>query len=390
MINKTNKQEKHKGHEIRTSEQDINHTEEVIIGTEQETMFPTKIGTSRCNTLIDTDATKSCISEKYYQQLPSTKIQCLKNISVKSATGSNLTPLGMIHCSFELGKIKFNNNLIVCRNLTRPLILGRDFLMQHQITVCYAGYGKCIVDYQQHELIASIDIEDKPQLNMTHSVTIPERTLAIVCIYNNLDPNQSGYLYEVEPCHILKEKYPNLCVIPMIHNVDVHKTEHLPLVVIKFASDDINLLKGETMGFMQIQSLDISEITTETSIKPSSIIYEDDDKGVLDKQEGEVDNKKKFITSPADIEVHRKVELQDADITDEQWNAFKDLCTEFSDVFSTDSSDIGKTPLLEVEIDTGDSLPITQKPYTLPLKHPEWVQRELEILEKAGVIVRSV
>ena len=46
--------------------------------------------------------------------------------------------------------------------------------------------------------------------------------------------------------------------------------------------------------------------------------------------------------------------------------------------------------MLEVEIDTGDSLPITQKPYTLSLKHAEWVQRELEILEKAGVIVRSV
>ena len=63
---------------------------------------------------------------------------------------------------------------------------------------------------------------------------------------------------------------------------------------------------------------------------------------------------------------------------------------EFNDIFSTDSGDIGKTPLLEVEIDTGDSLPITPKPYTLPLKHTEWVQRELEILEKAGVIVRSV
>ena len=37
-----------------------------------------------------------------------------------------------------------------------------------------------------------------------------------------------------------------------------------------------------------------------------------------------------------------------------------------------------KTPLLEVEIDTGDSLPIIQKPYTLPLKHTTWVQRELE------------
>ena len=49
-----------------------------------------------CNALIDTGATKSCISERYYQQLPSIKMQCLKNISVKSATGSNLTPLGMI------------------------------------------------------------------------------------------------------------------------------------------------------------------------------------------------------------------------------------------------------------------------------------------------------
>ena len=63
---------------------------------------------------------------------------------------------------------------------------------------------------------------------------------------------------------------------------------------------------------------------------------------------------------------------------------------EFSDIFSTDSSDIGRTALLDVEIDTGDNVLITQKPYTLPLKHAEWVQRELELLEKARVIVRSV
>ena len=58
--------------------------------------------------------------------------------------------------------------------------------------------------------------------------------------------------------------------------------------------------------------------------------------------------------------------------------------------FSTDSSDIGKTPLIEMEIDIGDRPSITQRPYTLPLKHATWVQKELEILEKAGVIVRSV
>ena len=126
---------------------------------------------------------------------------------------------------------------------------------------------------------------------MTHSVTIPGRTLAIVCVYKNLDPNQSGSLYEIELCGILNEKYPHLCIIPMIHNVDVQRTEHLPLVVINFASDDIYLSKGETMGFMQIQSIDISEIMTKTSTEPSSIMYEDDDKKVLNSQEGEVEKK---------------------------------------------------------------------------------------------------
>ena len=164
----------------------------------------------------------------------------------------------------------------------------------------------------------------------------------------------------------------------MIHNVDIHKTENVPLVVINLSTDDIYLLKGEVMGFVQNQSLDISEIVTETSTEPSPIMLEDNDKEVLQEQEGEVNIKmeKRFITSPADIEVHRKVELQDSGVTEAQQKAFKDLCMVFNDIFSTDSGDIGKTPLLEVEIDTGDNVPIIQKPYTFPLKHAKWVQRE--------------
>ena len=75
------------------------------------------------------------------------------------------------------------------------------------------------------------------------------------------------------------------------------------------------------MGFMQLQSLEIPEIMTETSTEPSSIVCEDDINEVLREQEGEFKKEtieKKFITSPTDIEVHRKIELQDADITNEQ------------------------------------------------------------------------
>ena len=71
--------------------------------------------------------------------------------------------------------------------------------------------------------------------------------------------------------------------------------------------------------------------------------------------------KRNFITSPADKDVHRKVYLQVAEITKEHQEAFKELCVEYKDIFSTDSGDIGKTPLIEMENDTGDSPPITQK-----------------------------
>ena len=42
-----------------------------------------------------------------------------------------------------------------------------------------------------------------------------------------------------------------------------------------------------------------------------------------------------------------------------------------------------------MEIDTGGSVPLAQSPYTLPLKHYDWVCKEIETLEKAGIIERS-
>ena len=86
-------------------------------------------------------------------------------------------------------------------------------------------------------------------------MTLPGRTLAVVYVIKNLNPGQSGELYEIEPNYLLTNKYPNLCFIPMIHNVDIHKTEDVCLVVINFSTDSVCLSKGEIMGFMQSQSL---------------------------------------------------------------------------------------------------------------------------------------
>ena len=101
-------------------------------------------------------------------------------------------------------------------------------------------------------------------------------------------------------------------------------------------------------------------------------------------------SEKKFIISPVDVDTHRKVKLQDAEVLNKYKIEFEKLCEEYDDIFSKDSSDIGKTPLITMKIETGDSPPVCQRPYNLPLKHIDWVQKELNTLEKAGVITRSV
>ena len=56
----------------------------------------------------------------------------------------------------------------------------------------------------------------------------------------------------------------------------------------------------------------------------------------------DISSEKKFITSPADVDTHRKVKLQDAEVLDKYKIEFEKLCEEYDDIFLKDSSDIGK------------------------------------------------
>ena len=97
-----------------------------------------------------------------------------------------------------------------------------------------------------------------------------------------------------------------------------------------------------------------------------------------------------FLISPGDIYPNRKVELEDTDVKEATRVSFEALCEQQHEAFSKNNKDIGRTQLIEMEIDTGDSLPVAQSPYTLPLKHYYWVRQEIETLEKSGVIERSL
>ena len=92
---------------------------------------------------------------------------------MKLATGSNLAPIGLVNCTFVLRDITFNCDFTICKYFTRSLILGRDFLIQNHISVRYSENRKCILDYKQQELEASVSVEMRPHLSLANSMTLP-------------------------------------------------------------------------------------------------------------------------------------------------------------------------------------------------------------------------
>ena len=76
------------------------------------------MGTMVCNALIDTGATRCCISEEYYRKLQLSKIHLLQNVNVRSATGSNLAPIGLVNCTFLLGDISRSTVISLCAKIS--------------------------------------------------------------------------------------------------------------------------------------------------------------------------------------------------------------------------------------------------------------------------------
>ena len=100
--------------------------------------------------------------------------------------------------------------------------------------------------------------------------------------------------------------------------------------------------------------------------------------------------KSDLVYSPAQITEHWKVELKDHNASKETKQQFEELKAKYPEVFSINNEDIGHTQLVTMDMDMGDSPPVCQKPYSLPLKHYTWVQQEIETSEWAGVIKKSI
>ena len=237
----------------------------VTVGTTVGATVPATLEHTLCNALVDTGVTRSCLSEEYYQQLLLPGLKPVHKLQVRTASGSSLCPTGMIMCNFKLGKQLFSFEFIVCRCLSRPCILGLDFLRKHKIGIGWSPGGKFQLDFHQQVLVKSVKVYmSGPTLQTRQCINIPSRSLMVLNAKATIDKHMEGGLYKVVPNFLLSDEYPELVLIPTIHNVEISDTQCIPYVLLNLSKEEIFLRKGEILRHLEKEDITVGEITTET------------------------------------------------------------------------------------------------------------------------------
>ena len=142
----------------------------------------------------------------------------------------------------------------------RPLILGREFLFENELKVYYSKTGECRLDHKQEELIATVEAQDELTLSLKSRVYIPGRMVAFLNVNSSIQQYDVGQVYNIRANSLLEDEYPQLQIIITLHKVDDTNQNLIPFVMVNLGGDHIFLPKGQVVGFLDSECIDISEI----------------------------------------------------------------------------------------------------------------------------------
>ena len=167
------------------------------------------------------------------------------SVTVNTASRQNMGVAGDVQVNFKIGrKYSFTHRFVVCENLTRPFILGVNFMSQHYMKLGLAPGKKRTLGYLDETItVASQEVTNKP-LVLRNSIRIPARNCAVVPAY--CAQMFSGKVMAV-PCDELKQVFPNIYLEPIqMDNTEGKSHDTIPYMIINLDYQDVVYIKKDT------------------------------------------------------------------------------------------------------------------------------------------------
>ena len=142
------------------------------------TTFPVCTQDKEINALLDTGAEKSCMSTDMFAKLK-LSINAGKTPKLRNASEKDMKTHGVMTVKFKMENTIFVQDLIVCEDLIRPIIIGRDFTISNFIGVVWMRQGMKKV--MQDDRVV-IEVEEFDRQNTIHNKKSSDTTETVCYI----------------------------------------------------------------------------------------------------------------------------------------------------------------------------------------------------------------
>ena len=342
---------------------------------------------------IDTGACNTIISSKLYNSIPETKRPVLEAFqNYRSADGSVIKTSGVGLFNLHLGEAEIEKHVTVA-DITEDILLGADILQEPPV-------GPVVLDFVKEKMILPglsiplILVDSQHKLRKVAAAdycTIPPLSEMLIDVYVDRcgnEKNDSSVI--IEPAPNLDREW-NLIMATCLVNVADNTTVKVRLL--NPMKNEVTIPPNTVLGFAQQYQNDVVPMfDTEgnntgnlSNVRRITLDNTPMHRGRKRYIRNLGDEKKK--RNPVKIPPHLQelYEASEKQGVSEREELAK-ILLEFQDVFSTDSTDLGRTHLGKHSIETSNARPVRLPPRRVPLAFEGEDRKAIEQLVKQGSI----
>ncbi len=287
-----------------------------------------------------------------------------------SASGHALQPLGMALITFKLGHHTFTHKFQVVRNMWRAVIIGSDFLTEYKASLDFERNIMLLKwGTDRTEIVALKPKDSNSEVNQITSTIVKTKNKMCLPPYTAVKVKcqlPKGQNMSQNNLHCLLTAFEDDLVIPdqpglILSDQVVRAGKNTEAWVMNHTDVTYTLPKGYPLAHLQsVSECEVSEIEEKT----------------LDCHDSQF--------TPVSDSCPPTSSLQMA--SPEEKKAMEALLKKYDHLFAENDLELGRTNVVEMTLDTGDSPPVRQKPYRTPLAQREVVEEHIKSMLEAGII----
>ena len=323
-------------------------------------LCPVKFEDFKIFALVDSGADVSVISETSFKRIKAAHILSFAStfdLSLKGVTGHGLQIVGKAKLKFQIGEQSLIHEFYVVNNSTKQMILGSDFFISSGAKIDLRNKTLALGD-QIIVLRDKLGVPVDCAVVYTASrVVLPPRSVTMVKLKGTSRLYGTSVVSPLDTSPLLID-HPGV----LVPNILVTGKSKLQVPVVNETYAQVSVRKGLPLGVTErLSEAEVGSIETRT--QPPVRTYEN--------QQSQVGNAKLDH-----VAAHQR-------------RLLRQLLEKYSEIFSVGDTDLGRTSVVQMKLDTGDHPPVKQKPYKTPFAERPMVERQLDDMLEAGVISPS-